>query len=312
MKKIHPMVTQISSPLNDVDTVEIYLIRSERSAIIDTGTPLSPKNDIEPVIKDLGLTLADIDFILNTHGHFDHTGGNSVVKRISKAQIFIHAEEVIAVENHARYFEEDFGLAVAGIMGKEHFEEEKKNFLEMAGPDVVVDKRLEDNDVIELGNRCKLRVVHLPGHSPGSVGFYWEEEGMLFSGDSLQGLHHGSRLPIINNIEAYKRSLKRLNNVPLQFILQGHQLRGRSLPPSAIRTREEIPQYLQDCSEVLELINEAMNYIVPHASGRTVIELADELVAKLPQDMGFKPVSQLPEPLLGAMTVFFLLRGKNC
>jgi hypothetical protein len=55
-----------------------------------------------------------------------------------------------------------------------------------------------------------------------------------------------------------------------------------------------------------------MNHIVPHASGRTVIELADELVAKLPQDMGFKPVSQLPEPLLGAMTVFFLLRGKNC
>lgn len=309
--KIHPMVTQISSPIN-VDSVELYLIRGERNAIIDTGTPLSPQNDIEPVIKKLGLTLADIKLILNTHGHFDHTGGNSVIKSISNAQMFIHADEVISVENHIRYFEEDFGLAVAGIMGKEHIEEERENFLKMAGPDVVVDRRLKDNDIVELGNRCKLRVIHLPGHSPGSIGFYWEEEGMLFSGDSLQGLHNGGRLPIINNIEAYKRSLERLNNLPLRLILQGHPLRGRILPPSAIRKREEIPQYLQDCNEVVERINEAMSHIVPHASGRTVIELADELVAKLPQDMGFKPVSQLSEPLLGAMTVFFLLREKHC
>jgi len=307
---MHPIVTQISSPLN-VDSVELYLIRGEINAIIDTGTPLSPQNDIAPVIKELGLTLADIDLILNTHGHFDHTGGNSVVRNMSNAQIFIHADEVIAVENHARYFEEDFGLTVAGIMGKEHIEEERKNFLEMAGPDVVVNRRLKDNDIIELGNGCNLRVIHLPGHSSGSVGFYWEEEGMLFSGDALQGLHHGSRLPIVNNIQAYKRSLERLNNLPLQLILQGHQFRGRVLPPSAIRKREEIPQYLQDCSEVVELINEAMNHIVPHASGKTVIGIADELVAKLPQDMGFKPVSQLSEPLLGAMTVFYLLREKH-
>jgi glyoxylase-like metal-dependent hydrolase (beta-lactamase superfamily II) len=308
--KIHPRVTQISTPII-TDNVELYLIRGERNALIDTGTPLSPRNDIAPVLKDLGLTLEDIDLILNTHGHFDHTGGDSAVKSVSNAQILIHTDEVFVVEDHERFFNEEFGLAVEAIMGREHIEEEKKRFLEIAGPDVVVDGQLADNDIIELGDGCKLRVIHLPGHSCGSVGFYWEEEGMLFSGDSLQGLHHGSALPIITDLKAYIKSLERLKGLPLQLILQGHQFRGRTLPPSPIRKHEDIPQYLQDCQEIAERISEAISHILPHASEKMVIELVDEVVAELPQEMGFKPVSQIPAPLLGSMTVFFSLRQER-
>ena len=74
-----------------------------------------------------------------------------------------------------------------------------------------MDRRLTDGDVIDLGGGCELEVVHLPGHSQGSVGFYWRREGILLAGDSLPGVGgniHG--LPILDEPAAYERSLERV------------------------------------------------------------------------------------------------------
>ena len=310
--KIHPRVTQINSLFGEGSRVSLYLIRGERNAIIDTGTTHSPQDDIAPALKDLGLKLADIALILNTHGHFDHTGGNAAVKRASNAQVLIHNDDAMLVENHELYFKQHFGLAVEAIMGKEHIKEERARFLEMAGPNVVVDRRLRDNDIIELGDKRDLRVIHLPGHSPGSVGFYWEKEGILFTGDSLPGLGEDGRgLPIIHDLPAYERSLERLQRLPLELILHAHDFRGLTLPPSSMRRREEIRQYLQDCREVAKQISEAVQRIAPYASGKSFIEVTDEVVAQLPKEMGFKPASQALQPFFGAITVFSYLSRVN-
>ena len=102
--KIHPAITHISSPIFE-ESSEIYLIRSEKNAIIDTGIQESPKNDITPALEDLGLTLGDIDLILNTHGHPDHTGGNANIKNASNAQILIHSNDVTFVQDHDRSYD---------------------------------------------------------------------------------------------------------------------------------------------------------------------------------------------------------------
>jgi glyoxylase-like metal-dependent hydrolase (beta-lactamase superfamily II) len=114
--KIHPAVTQISSIFFSVERVEMYLIKSERNALIDTGIHQSPQNDIAPALKGLGLTLADIDLILNTHGHPDHTGGNATTKSVSNAQILIHTHDVILLQGHERSFELYFAPVLEAIL----------------------------------------------------------------------------------------------------------------------------------------------------------------------------------------------------
>jgi len=306
--KIHPAITQISSIFFSVERVEMYLIKSEKIALIDTGTNQSPQNDIAPALKGLGLTLADIDLILNTHGHPDHIGGNATVKSVSNAQILIHTQDAISLQDHERSFELYFAPVLEALFGKEFLKEEKARFLEMAGPDIAVDRALEDNDVIHLGNECELCVIHLPGHNAGSVGFYWEKEGILFSGDSLPGLHnHTGGLPIISDFQAYQRSLERLQGLPVQLMLQSHPFRGLSLPPSPIKQGEEIKQYLRDSSQVAEWISEAVSRIAPDIFGKPFMEIADKVVATLPEKAGFKPISEIPMPRFNALTILSAL-----
>ena len=309
--KIHPRVTQISTWLQDIP-VELYLIRGKRNAIIDTGTSKSPQNDIAPALKELGLTLADIELILNTHGHIDHAGGDAAIKSASNAQILIHPDEIICLQDHEGFFEQNVAPAVEVILGKEYIEEVRAFFLEMGGPEVAADRQLKDNDVIDLGDGCQLRVIHLPGHTSGSVGFYWEKEGMLFSGDSVMGLFDESgRLPIIADFSAYEKSLQRLQGLPLQLILQALRGRGITRPPSPIVQRDEIKQYLRDSHEVAERLDEAVRQVAPHASGKPFMEIADEVVARLPKEMGFKPPNQTPMPLFGSLTIFAALSRMN-
>lgn len=306
--EIHHRVTQIMSWV-DEDRVWLYLIRGKKIAIIDTGTSQSPQNDITPVLRDMGLTLADITLILNTHGHFDHTGGNAAIKSASNAQILIHPEEVMFLEDHEKSFEVSLKPLIELIIGREHLEEEKLHILEMSGAEVAVDRQINDNDIIDLGDGCELRVIHIPGHSPGSVGFYWEKEGMLFSGDMFSGLGESDGgLPIIGDPAAYKRSVERVQQLPIELILHGHDFRGLTLPPSPVKQRDEVRQYLRDCYELIERLDEAVRRIAPNVSGKPFLEIYDQVIGLLPEEMGFKPASQIDHPLFSAMTVLSCLK----
>lgn len=306
--KIHPAVTHISSPIFD-ETSEIYLIRSERNAIIDTGIQESPQNDIAPALGKLGLTFADIDLILNTHGHPDHTGGNAHIKNASNAQILIHSNDVSFVQDHDQSYDLHIAPVSEVILGKDHLEEDKALFLEMAGPDVEVDRPLDDNDMIHLGDECELRVIHLPGHTSGCVGFYWEKEGILFGGDSLPGLHTENRgLPIISDFPAYEKTLDRVRELSVQILLQSHPFRGLSLPPSPMKKDEEVEMYLQECQQIAGWIIEAVKSVYPDATDKPFIELADDIISSLPKETDFKPMSQVPPPRYNALTILSAIK----
>ena len=134
MNHLHPKVTEIISPFPQ-GRIVLYLIRGERNAIIDTGTNITPEKDIAPILESMGLTLADIHLILNTHGHFDHTGGNHVIKNSGNAEIFIHKEDEAMVSEHERYFNEFFAPTAEKVLGKEYIKKEWEGFSQMAGPE---------------------------------------------------------------------------------------------------------------------------------------------------------------------------------
>ncbi len=80
-------------------------------------------------------------------------------------------------------------------------------------------KTLKDGDVIEVGGGVRVQTITTPGHSVDSVSYYIEDEGILFSGDTLLG----SSTTTIRDLGPYRRSLARLLALPnLKVICPGH------------------------------------------------------------------------------------------
>ena len=74
--QIHPEIYRIQAPFGQGSTVYLYLVRGERLALVDTGVVDTPRQILEPALAEIGLKLSDVEVVLVTHVHTDHTGGN--------------------------------------------------------------------------------------------------------------------------------------------------------------------------------------------------------------------------------------------
>ena len=325
--EIHPRVSAID--VSGLGGIWTYLVRGQKTAIIDTGPKMplpfvtnqtiSPDKDsapilrlLPPVLEKYGMTITDIDLILNTHIHFDHTAGNSAIKTASKAQILIHSDEAKYFEKPELLFERELAPIIEIILGKEYIAEEMKRYMNEftgPGPYAAVDRPLKDDDMIELGEGYNLKAIHLPGHTQGSVGYYWEDEGILFAGDAMQSVcGHDGGLPIIEDLVAYEKSLKRVQQLPLKVSVHSHPMQGLTLPPSAVMRDGKIKQYLEECLEFIQMLQEAAKSVAPLFSKKPFLKLYDEVVLSLPEEVGYKPSSEMPGQLFSAKTLLNCIR----
>src|ERR687886_3057045 len=90
MPPVSDRVYRIQAPYEG-NAVHLYLVRGARLALIDSGAADSPATAVEPALRELGLSWSDLDFLLNTHGHADHAGGNGELKAAAPdVEIGIH------------------------------------------------------------------------------------------------------------------------------------------------------------------------------------------------------------------------------
>lgn len=105
-------------------------------------------------------------------------------------------------------------------------------------PRTTATRTVQEGDVIDIGER-QFEVLHLPGHSPGSIGLWEEETGILFSGDAI---YDGPLLDRLHDssIPDYIATMKRLRELPVRVVHAGHD-------PSFGRERlvELVDQYLE-------------------------------------------------------------------
>ncbi len=88
-------------------------------------------------------------------------------------------------------------------------------------PAAPATRLLADGDVVDLGDRS-FEVLHLPGHSPGSIGLWEEATGVLFSGDAV---YDGPLLDELDDsdVEAYVATMRRLRELPVTVVHAGHE-----------------------------------------------------------------------------------------
>lgn len=128
---------------------------SKQAAVIDPG------DETDKILMALAEARLTVKYILNTHGHFDHVGGNRRMKDATGAELLIHSDDTRMLESLPQ------AAAAFGLSA------------ESSPPP---DRTIAEGDTITFGD-ITLRVLHTPGHSPGGVSFH--SNGAVFVGDTL-------------------------------------------------------------------------------------------------------------------------------
>jgi glyoxylase-like metal-dependent hydrolase (beta-lactamase superfamily II) len=268
--------------------VFLYLLKGERVALIDTGASDSPHTVLEPALAEIGLALKDVDLILNTHAHLDHSGGNMEVKRRSGARIHVHAQDRPMAESNEAQVEFHTAALRALEFPPAALQQRIEHVLRNAGEPAGADVFLADGDLVDLGAGVRLRVLHCPGHTPGHVAYFSETEGMLFTGDAVQG--QGSRpgsYPYYFDAPTYRESLMKLSALDARTLCLGHAYHGGTLVNTPVRHGADVRAFLEASVAVADTIHGAVAAAVRRLESASKREIAlaalDELLYEIPQ-----------------------------
>lgn len=180
-----------------------YLIVDEETgigAVIDPGA-YDSRSNADEIIQKAGVE--KLEYILLTHGHFDHILGVKGMRDKYDAKVVIHEDDAICLTDVGKSLAQDNGLA---------------HIQQSVHTDVLVD----DGDEIKLGS-SGLKVLHTPGHTPGSVCYVSETDNVIFSGDTLFCMTVGRTDFEGGSTEQLVESLKKLTALEGEYrVLPGH------------------------------------------------------------------------------------------
>lgn len=180
----------------------IYVVEGKNPTIVDCGTGLHQEHVADEIKKIINPT--EIKQIVLTHEHYDHCGGaRRLFELIGKnAKIIAHVDASDKIEKG----ESDFARMLGGVM-----------------PKMPVDVKVKDGDKIKMGDE-EFKVIHTPGHTPGSICLYGKENCSLFSGDTVFPYGSFGRYDFPGgDAEQLKKSIERLSTLDIVNIYPGHE-----------------------------------------------------------------------------------------
>ena len=297
-----PNIHAISIPLPEdtqLVTANLYAVGNGPITLIDTGPKYPGLLDfVRERLETIGFGFEDIERIIATHGHVDHTGSAVEIRRAAGNSIdfFIHPEEnwLISEERFQDYMwsNEAEGLAaVAGIPARdvEKIKQRFEFFKELSDP---VDNVSFLNDGDEFsGNGYQLRVIHTPGHTAGSICLYEPQQKILFSGDNM--IKHITPNPLVDirkyglrnsdyqSLPTFLKSLDKISKLDVRYVFSGHG------------------EYMQDMHQIISTYKthhrQRMDSIwkALKKESRPIYQLIDDVFPVVPEGDIFLAVSEI-------------------
>jgi hydroxyacylglutathione hydrolase len=193
--------------------VNCYLVKTLSGYIlIDTGLP-KRRNDLVRELETASCNPGDLNLIIITHGHLDHNGNTAYLRERYDTKIATHSGDS-AMTVSGDMFRGMKGLTVAiariilPLIGLSRYD----SFT----PDIILE---DGHDLTEYG--FDARVVHIPGHSKGSIGIL-TTEGDFFCGDLLVNMDKPEKNTLIDDSAELDASIERLKTLEIKTVYPGH------------------------------------------------------------------------------------------
>lgn len=194
-----------------------------RDMLVDSGLGIASLREAARTLFDKPLAA------VATHSHYDHIGGlHEFEDRIAHRS---EAEELAEPHGFAALLAADLDDRVVDAIRASGYELPERlltavphdgyalaDYLLRPAP---ATRLVDEGDVIDLGDRI-FEVLHLPGHSPGSLGLWEAASGTLFSGDAVYDGPLLDELPG-SDIPRYVATMKRLRDLPVFVVHAGHE-----------------------------------------------------------------------------------------
>jgi hydroxyacylglutathione hydrolase len=194
-------------------TVNCYLATTDAGfVLVDTGSP-QKRLELEAALERAGCRPGNLQLIVLTHGDFDHIGNAAYLRQRFGAPVAMHGDDVGMAERGDMFWNRQKGRRLLRALAPLLFGFGKSARFR---PDVCV----EDGEDLS-GYGLTARVLHLPGHSEGSIGIL-TADGDLFCGDLLDNVHKPARNAIMDDPAKCDASLEKLASFHVGTVYPGH------------------------------------------------------------------------------------------
>ena len=188
---------RVKSHLRELTNCYIVMDEDTKETMV-----IDPGGEPEKIIEMLNILDAKVKYIYLTHCHGDHIGAVNKIKDKKGGKVLIHRYDSAGLNN------KDVNLSP---------------IIDMGDIELEADSRVDDNDLIHLGN-LEFKVIHTPGHTKGGSSLYCEKEGLVFTGDTLfRGTWGRTDLPTSSFVEIMDSITNKLLKLPDETIVYpGH------------------------------------------------------------------------------------------
>ena len=244
MKQVAEGVFFIPGQDEMIPDSHVYLLGDPDSkdlSLIDAGLMGKGNYKIQS-IQDSGISLSSIKRVIMTHTHLDHIGCLGEIREaIPHAALWIHKNEAEPLEQGDE--KAVYGMNMFESMCQAQYGIKPGDFC------FPVDRKPADGETLEIGG-TKWEVLHIPGHSSGSIALYYRSGKILIPGDTVYADNAIGRFDLHGaDGTQLKESLLKLAELEVKILLPGHNHIVEDLPAGYIRqTAEQWAPYLQNPS----------------------------------------------------------------